>query len=209
MSTAAPVSSPWRKRASASLASASGIGTTVVLTPACRRERQELARIRAGEIGDRAQHPLLPQNARKGSSGCRSYGCRRTPRRRLCATAFSAAGTSAPTGAKMIAASSGSGGVSSEPPAHAAPSSRAKSCAAVSPGRVKAIDLAPLIPRHLRHDMRRGAEAVDAEARARRRPSSASGSRSARRTAAVPLRRRCSRPADGSSSARRRPCSAA
>ncbi len=32
-------------------------------------------------------------------------------------TAASARGTSAPTGAKMIAASSGSGGVSSEPPA--------------------------------------------------------------------------------------------
>ena len=35
-------------------------------------------------------------------------------------TARSAAGTSAPTGAKMIAASSGCGGASSEPPAHAA-----------------------------------------------------------------------------------------
>ena len=53
-------------------------------------------------------------------------------------TALSAAGTSAPTGAKMIAASSGSGGVSSEPPAQTAPSERAKSCAAVSPLRVKA-----------------------------------------------------------------------
>jgi len=40
-------------------------------------------------------------------------------------TAFRATGTSAPTGAKMIAASSASGGVSSEPPAQAAPHSRA------------------------------------------------------------------------------------
>ena len=41
-------------------------------------------------------------------------------------TARSAAGTSAPTGAKMIAASSGSGGGSSESPAQTAPSARAK-----------------------------------------------------------------------------------
>jgi hypothetical protein len=53
-------------------------------------------------------------------------------------TALRARGTSAPTGAKMMAASSGSGGLSSEPPAQAAPSERAKACAASSPGRVKA-----------------------------------------------------------------------
>ena len=47
---------------------------------------------------------------------------------------LSAAGTSAPTGAKMMAASSVSGGASSEPPAHTAPSSRAKSCVGSSPG---------------------------------------------------------------------------
>ena len=51
----------------------------------------------------------------------------------LC-TAASACGTSAPTGAKMIAASSASGGAWSEPPAQSAPSAAAKSCAAVSPG---------------------------------------------------------------------------
>ena len=42
-------------------------------------------------------------------------------------TARSAAGTSSPIGAKTIAASSGSGGASDEPPAHAAPSPRANS----------------------------------------------------------------------------------
>src|SRR5262249_7261742 len=52
--------------------------------------------------------------------------------------ADSAAGTSAPTGAKISAASSGSGGGAVELPAHSAPSDRAKSCAASSPGRVKA-----------------------------------------------------------------------
>ena len=50
-----------------------------------RRERQEFTRVGAGEIGDRAQHALVPQDRRRESSGCRSYGCRRTPRRRPCA----------------------------------------------------------------------------------------------------------------------------
>ncbi len=54
------------------------------------------------------------------------------------ATAWSATGTSAPTGAKMMAASSGSGGASPDEPAQAAPSSRAKRAASRSPGRVKA-----------------------------------------------------------------------
>ena len=43
-------------------------------------------------------------------------------------TARSAAGTSAPTGANMIAASRAIGGVSSDPPDHAAPRLRANSC---------------------------------------------------------------------------------
>jgi hypothetical protein len=53
-------------------------------------------------------------------------------------TALSASGTSAPTGAKMIAASSGSGGRSSELPAQTAPSEVAKRCDPASPGRVNA-----------------------------------------------------------------------
>ena len=52
--------------------------------------------------------------------------------------ARSAAGTSSPTGAKMIAASSGSGTESVAAPAHSAPSSRANVCADESPLRVKA-----------------------------------------------------------------------
>jgi hypothetical protein len=59
------------------------------------------------------------------------------------ATARSAAGTSAPTGAKRIAASSSSGGRSSDAPAHAAPSSRAKRWASSSPRRVKANTFRP------------------------------------------------------------------
>ena len=49
-----------------------------------------------------------------------------------------AAGTNSPAGAKMIAASSGSGGCSSEKPAHSAPTSSAKRLPSSSPGRVKA-----------------------------------------------------------------------
>src|SRR5439155_792816 len=47
-------------------------------------------------------------------------------------------GTSAPTGAKMIAASSAIGGSSVEAPAHTAPRDRANLCAALWPGDVKA-----------------------------------------------------------------------
>src|SRR6266568_3851535 len=52
------------------------------------------------------------------------------------ATARSASGTSAPTGAKMMAASSSSGGTSVESPAQAAPIAHANACPAASPGRV-------------------------------------------------------------------------
>ncbi len=54
------------------------------------------------------------------------------------ADAARAAGTRAPTGANRMAASSGSGGASSDAPAHSAPSPRAKACAAASPRRVNA-----------------------------------------------------------------------
>jgi len=52
-------------------------------------------------------------------------------------TALSAKGTRSPTGAKMMAAWSNSGGISSDPPAHVAPRRRAKVWVATSPGRVK------------------------------------------------------------------------
>ena len=53
-------------------------------------------------------------------------------------TSDSASGTRSPAGAKMIAASSGSGGRFVVGPAHSAPSSRANACAPSSPGRVNA-----------------------------------------------------------------------
>ena len=63
----------------------------------------------------------------------------------------------------MIAASSGSGGGSSEPPAHSAPSSRANACASASPGAGEGEDPPPLMAGDLADDVGRGAEAVEAE----------------------------------------------
>ena len=54
-----------------------------------------------------------------------------------------ASGTSRPTGAKMIAASSGTGGGSVDAPAHRHPSRRANCCAAASPGEVNAYTSRP------------------------------------------------------------------
>jgi hypothetical protein len=61
-STAAPVSSPWRKRSSASLAAARGIGTTVVFTPAfgaSARNSRASSRVRlATERTTRSSHRI-------------------------------------------------------------------------------------------------------------------------------------------------------
>src|SRR5207249_11134308 len=76
--------------------------------------------------------------------------------------AANAAGTNAPTGAKINAASSCSGGISSEPPAQTAPRPRAKSCAPMSRAG-KGEDPSALIKRQLRDDIRRSAEAVEAD----------------------------------------------
>ena len=59
-------------------------------------------------------------------------------------TARSAAGTSAPTGAKMIAASSARGGVASEPPAHTAPSAQGEVLRLPVAGPGEGVDLAAL-----------------------------------------------------------------
>jgi hypothetical protein len=59
------------------------------------------------------------------------------------ATVESATGTSSPAAAKTIAASSASGGRSSVPPAHSAPTSRANACPGPSPGLVNAKILRP------------------------------------------------------------------
>ena len=70
---------------------------------------------------------------------------------------------SVPTGAKMIAASSGSGGGLSESPTHSAPNPRGEVLrrAVARPG--EGVDALALMARHLRHDVGRGAESEDAE----------------------------------------------
>ena len=78
-------------------------------------------------------------------------------------TVLSASGTRAPTGAKMMAASSFSGGVSSEPPAQTAPSFSGEVLAAgvASPGEGE--HGVALFRRHLRQDVGGRAEAVKAQ----------------------------------------------
>ena len=85
------------------------------------------------------------------------------------AVARSAAGTSAPAGAKISAASSCSGGSADDGPAHTAPSERAKACAACVAVAREGVDLAPFGDGDLGHEVGRGAEAVDAEPLRRRR----------------------------------------
>ena len=82
------------------------------------------------------------------------------------ATAPSASGTSAPTGAKMIAASSSSGGVWSVSPAHTAPSSHRELLARGVAGSGDREDAPSLVARHLGNDVSRRAEAVQAKAHA-------------------------------------------
>ena len=79
------------------------------------------------------------------------------------AVARSAAGTSSPAGAKMIAASSSSGAGPAESPAHSAPSSSASDCAASSPARVNANTRRPWCRATCADDVRRGAEPVQPE----------------------------------------------
>ena len=86
-----------------------------------------------------------------------------TTRPALARRARSAAGTSAPTGANMIAASSCSGGALLEPPAHTAPSSRANDCVCLVAGAGEG-EHAPSLPASdLGEDVRGGAEPVQAE----------------------------------------------
>ena len=79
------------------------------------------------------------------------------------ALARSAAGTSSPTGAKMIAASSGSGRRIAEAPAHSAPSSRAKLLALLVAVAGEGEDPPALVDRDLAEDVGGGAEAVEAD----------------------------------------------
>src|SRR5438067_13297694 len=101
------------------------------------RELQELLAVPPGEVCHRADLPFLPQEVirKRRDVAHVDAGTHHHPPG---SSALSAAGTSAPTGAKIKAASSASGGVVSESPAHSAPRLRANCCFLVSPGEVKA-----------------------------------------------------------------------
>ena len=170
------------------------------------RARRNSSPSRARQVRDRPDGALLPEEVVRERRDVAHVDAGADDACRPCRRARSAAGTSSPTGAKMIAASSGSGGRSSEPPAQTAPSSRANVLAAASPGRVKAKTRRPCAARDLRHDVRRRAEAVEPEALRVAGHAGARGSRSGRRRAAArPASVGIARRESGSSSARRRP----
>ena len=80
------------------------------------------------------------------------------------ASARSAIGTSAPTGAKTIAASSGSGGAAPDAPGPLGAEPACEARARVVAGAREREHPAPLVAGDLADDVRRGAEAVEAEA---------------------------------------------
>src|SRR6266545_1189608 len=135
--TSAPRTSPRRSLSSASFPCSSGNVSTCVRTGTCgasARNSSPSRRVRfATERTTRS-----PQSRSYGNDGMSDMWIPAQTTVPPFATAPSATGTRAPTGAKRIAASSSSGGRSSEPPAHSVPSSRAKFWASVSPGRVNA-----------------------------------------------------------------------
>ena len=79
-------------------------------------------------------------------------------------TARKAAGTKAPAGAKIIAASSLAGAGLSESPAQTAPRRRANAWATLIPRPGKCKDLALLEARDLRNDVGGGAKAINPQA---------------------------------------------
>ena len=146
-------------------------------------------RILARQIGDRDDLPFLPQQAIGKARDVAHVDAARRPRGRPCAPPAAPPAQARPTGAKMIAQSSGSGGGSSEPPAQPAPSLRAKSCAGDIARPREGENVAALPAGDLRDDVRGGAEAVEAELSPLARDRAANASRSVRRTAAARSRR--------------------
>src|SRR6266511_374409 len=136
-STAAPRTRPPRRSSSASFARASGYVVTSVRIPAAgasARSSSPSRRVRfATERTVRS-----PQRSAYGNDGMSLMWMPAQTTVPPGAVARSAAGTSAPTGANRIAASSDSGGVSPDAPAHSSPSERAKAWASASPPRVNA-----------------------------------------------------------------------
>src|SRR3954470_17355625 len=137
MITAEPSRRPWRRSSRAVLAFSRAYWVTVVRTGTWgARFRNSIPSCRVRLATDRIVRSS--QSSEYGNPGMSLMWIpahTTTPPR---SRARRAAGTSGPTGAKMIAASSGSGGASSDPPAHSAPNDRAKACVSASPGDVKA-----------------------------------------------------------------------
>src|SRR5690606_2389506 len=137
MRTAAPVSWPSRRSASASFAASSGYAVVSVRTGTRGARARKSSPSRRGrfatERGVRSSH-----SSRYGIDGTSLMWMPPETTAPPRSTAFSAAGTRAPTGAKSSAASSGSGGASVDAPAQAAPRRRANACPSASPSRVNA-----------------------------------------------------------------------
>ena len=129
--------------------------------------------------------PLAPEQLVREGRDVAHVDARAHDRCRPCARARSAAGTSSPTGAKMIAASSSSGGPARRV-ARPLGAERARERLRLLVARARDGEHARGPERRdLADDVRRGAEAVQPEPLARRRRAAASGSRSARRRGAA------------------------
>ena len=100
------------------------------------RQTQEIDSILTREVGHRHELALLPQQAIGKAWNVRHVNPRADDSAAL-AHGLERQRNQTTYGRKDDAASSGSGGDSSEPPVQTAPRRRAKSCVAVSPGRVK------------------------------------------------------------------------
>src|SRR5919201_1600848 len=136
-STAAPRMCPVRSRSSASFASSSGNTSTSVRIGTCgasARSSSPSRRVRFAT--DRMTRS--PQSKSYGNCGMSLMWIPAQTTAPALRTARNASGTSAPTGAKMIAASSSTGGGCDDPPAQSTPSDRANSCPSGSSSRVNA-----------------------------------------------------------------------
>ena len=129
-----------------------------------RRERHKLFAVAAGEIGDRGRSTVLPRELNTGNDGMSLMWMPPQTTVPPLATACRARGTNSPTGAKMIAASSFTGGdsVRTAGPSGAETQSESLGCIIARPA--EGVDFALLIFCHLGNDMGGGAETVDAQA---------------------------------------------
>ena len=203
-STAAPRTSPRRRRSSASFACSSGNSSTWSRPARCGASAEELHPVLARQIRDRADDPLVPEqlvgegrdvahvdpradeDAAAGEVAERrghELARRREDDRRVELLRRRPVGGAGPLAAELPRERGGR----------------------VVAGADEAEQPPPLVACDLRDDVRGRAEPVEARAAPRPRPAAAPGTRSARRRAAVPPACPRSPPAPGSRSARRPP----